>query len=454
MTLAIPIDTRFDFSLAAMNGTSIVGYGNFFGLGKRRHQLIAATLGLEFLPKRPGGFRLESSAMQGWFQPVSGFNQGSVNDAERSKGIGFRVLATDASQRFRLETGFTRSQFFNPADALLNQGQQTLDVRPLWRNARYLDTAYDLFKDFAITKEKKLNLTVNFKHERVDPLFKSLGASTQADKIQNEFLVNGSLGEVTAQYAHQRFNDNLAGIPSILKSNTRLHTLSVSVPMASLFGTPEKPARLLPTASYNFNRTYQFGAAIPVNGGFEFDLASIPDQISTNQGVSADWQFEKWKLGYRFNRSFQNNRQAGNADADLSNMTNGFTVGITPAPTIDLNVDFNADSAGDKLARATNRTWSVAPNVNWRMNQKMSIAATMSFALAGDAAETKRNQNASFDIQYSYQFARERDRWRKVAGQFNIRYSNQYSSARDFVADLNDLRKNQTLFAQFSLTFF
>src|SRR5205823_14682343 len=33
ITVTVPITKRFDFSVAAMNGTSVVGYGNFFGLG-------------------------------------------------------------------------------------------------------------------------------------------------------------------------------------------------------------------------------------------------------------------------------------------------------------------------------------------------------------------------------------------------------------------------------------
>jgi hypothetical protein len=61
ITVTVPITKRFDFSVAALNGTNIVGYGNFFGLGRSKHQLQAATLGVEFLPKRPGGLRLEFS---------------------------------------------------------------------------------------------------------------------------------------------------------------------------------------------------------------------------------------------------------------------------------------------------------------------------------------------------------------------------------------------------------
>src|SRR5207244_9617816 len=61
MTLSMPLSSSFDVSVAAMNGSAVVGFDNFFGLAKRRHQLLAGTIGVEFLPKRPGCFRLETA---------------------------------------------------------------------------------------------------------------------------------------------------------------------------------------------------------------------------------------------------------------------------------------------------------------------------------------------------------------------------------------------------------
>ena len=66
ITLTVPITKRFDFSVAAMNGTSVVGYDNFFGLGKSKHQLQSATIGVELIPKRPGGLRLEFSGVSAY----------------------------------------------------------------------------------------------------------------------------------------------------------------------------------------------------------------------------------------------------------------------------------------------------------------------------------------------------------------------------------------------------
>ncbi|HET8674509.1 MAG TPA: hypothetical protein VFO63_01880, partial [Blastocatellia bacterium] len=301
MMITIPLGNRADFSLSAMNGTSIVGYGNFFGIDKPRHQLLSATLGFEMLPTRPGGLRVELSALNGWVQPLNSFSQGSVNDAERSRGLGFRVLATDPAQRLKLDAGLARSSFTSPSDPLLDQGREIAPFPSVTRNARYLDATYDILKDLALTKERRINLSIALRHERVDPLYRSLGAQAQADKVSNDLSLTGSIGEISTQFAHLRFNDNLKEIPSILKSLTRGNTFNLSVPLSSIIGDAQKPTSFWPRLSYNFNRIHQFGAAIPVRGGFELDPASVPDQVGTVLGLSADWQIEKWRVGYRLN---------------------------------------------------------------------------------------------------------------------------------------------------------
>jgi hypothetical protein len=446
MMMSLPVGKRGDFSITAMNGSTIVGFGNFFGLDKRKHQLLSGTLGYEMLAKRPGGFRIEAGVLDGWLLPVTGFTEGSINDAQRSEGVAFRVIASDPSQRFKLDGGYTRSKFFNPADPLLNQDANVRDVPPISRNAFYLDASGDILKDVALTKEKKLNLTLGFKFELVDPLFRSLGASTQADKVSNEFSLVSAIGDVSAQFTHVRFNDNLARIPSILTSLTRADTLVIGVPLVSLFGNPQKPSPLFPRVGYNFNQTRSFGEAVPVNGGFEQDPASIPDQISTNQGLTADWQIQKWRLGYRLSHSLVNNRQLGSELADSVTLVNGVAVGVSPVASLDLNLDINVESANNIGARTIDRTLRLAPTINWRIGKKSTIASNFSTTLAKDDARTKRNSNIEFDVQWTHQFAFfENDRFRKMQGQFSIRYANRYARNINFLAPEIDLQKNAIL---------
>src|SRR5262249_35293964 len=137
LSLSQPLGKQADLSIAAMNGTSIVGWGNFFGLVRRDHQIVSGKLGYEVIENRPGRLRLEASLLSGSLLPLSNFNQNQINDAEKSHGFGFRVIATDKAQRMQLDAGITRSQSINPHDPFLDPTQSALGVRPRTSNAHY-----------------------------------------------------------------------------------------------------------------------------------------------------------------------------------------------------------------------------------------------------------------------------------------------------------------------------
>ena len=230
-----------------MNSANVVGFDNFFGLDNRRHRMHSAVLGLEAFKSRPGGLRFEAGALDAWFTSNrQNFNQSNINDAERNRGYSARLLAKNKSERARLDGGFTGSASTTPTTRCSIRAPPVQSSRAETRSARYVDAGYDLFKDFVFKRApapsvadgaqtapaqqdasqpavepKKFNLTVNFRHERVDPLFRSIGASTQADLFRNEAEFAGSYGELNFTAAHARFNDNLAGIRTILRANTR-----------------------------------------------------------------------------------------------------------------------------------------------------------------------------------------------------------------------------------------
>jgi hypothetical protein len=454
LTLSIPLGKRSDFSLAAMNGSSVVGWSNFFGLDRRKHQILSATLGFEFIGDRPGGLRLEAGAMHGSLQPIAGFNQGVINDAEQSKGGSLRLLATDKAQRFKLDAGFTRSLFNNPADSLLNQNQTVVPVKETTRSARYLDASVALLKDLKLSEKKTANLTLSIRHERVDPLFRSVAATTQADRLQNEVELTGALGEITVAASHQQFNDNLANIPSLLRTQSRRYAGAVSVPLASLMAGQSSRSMWLPRLAYNLNRIHQFGHAFPLNAGFN-DPSQIPDQVSSNHDFISEWQFPKWRLAYRFNQSYQDNRQLGRSLADLRNQIHGATLGLSPHTAFDLNFDLNIEDAKSFETSRIDRTLRAGLNTNWRMTPRMTINVTASNTLAGDLARRfTRNRSTEFDMQWSYQFTRGETGWRKVQGQFFIRYSDRYARTLDFMFGLDSLTRLKTLNGGLNFVFF
>lgn len=465
LSFTVPLGKRSDLSLAAMNGTNTVGWSNFFGLSRRKHQILSATLGFELLKQRPGGLRLEAAALHGSLLPVAGFNQGVINDAEQSKGASLRIAATDKAQRLKLDAGFTRSRFDNPVDPLLNQNLPVVPVRETARNAHYLDASYALLKDLKLSEKKTANLTLNIRHERVAPLFRSVAASAQADRMQNEIEMTGAIGEITATVSHQRFHDNLADIPSLMKTLSRRYAVMVSIPLASFrIIRPDRadqssqtdqavPSVWLPRLAYNMNRIHQFGLAFPLNAGFD-SASQVPDQISTNHEFVSEWQLPKWRLSYRFNRSFQDNRQPGRAVADLRNLINGFTFGLTPHAVFDLNFDLNLESAANFEMSRTDRTLRAGINTNWHVTPRMTLNAIVSNTLAGDLARTTRNRNTEFDLQWSYQFTRGETGWRKMRGQFFIRYADRYARTRDFAFGLDNLTRLKTLNSGINFVFF
>jgi hypothetical protein len=476
----MPINSRVDVGLVAMNATNIVGWSNFFGVAKRRHSLFGGVIGLELL-KRPGGLRVEGGVIDAWFTSNrQNFNQTNVNDAERSRGLSARLLAKDKTERARLDAGFTRSQFVNPEDPLLNQnagGASVAPSRQVTRSARYVDASLDLLKDFsfavirpdasaqatqdaqnaqAAVEPKKFNLTLNVRHERVDPLFKSIGASAQPDLQQNQVEFVGSFGELSFTAAHARLNDNLAGIQTILRTNTRRAAFAVNTPLLGLFSL--RPAALpnpfLPRVGYTFERVRASADFIPIGGGFD-QPGAIPDQANVNQTFTSEWQFKQFRVAYTLNHSLQDNRAVGRERADLQNFTHGVTVGWNPLTTLEINFDVNFEDANNREQAATNRTLRFGFNANWQVSVRQSASVTFATVGAGDLARTNDSRNVELDLQWNYRLTRESEnRFRKAQVNYFIRYSNRFARTNNFLENVNALTKLQTFNTGLNFIFF
>ena len=455
--ITVPFLKRFDVSAAAMNGTQLVGYNNFLGLSRSKHQMWSSTIGFELFPKRPGGLRVEVGWLSAYFQPINGVNRGVITDLQRSHGVSLRLIASNKDGRFHFDGGFTRSLFASPIDTTLNQGTNTVAVPALARNAQYLDASYDILRNYSLSKTKKVNLNVAFREENVAPLFRSLGASTQADKIQYEVALNGSLNEISAQFSYLNFHDNLRNIPSILRSLTGNTHFSLAAPAGALLfwlGPDQQKSAWLPRIAYSFNRTHQFGAAVPVNGGFEIDPASVPNFFGTNQTFSADWQIKKYTIGYNLNHSFQDNEQRGRERADQGVLVNTGRFGLALNSKLNLNIDLSSESSANRETGRIDRTYRLGPGLSWQFSRHMSLSANLANTIAGDAANTSHSRNTEFDGSWIYRFQKGKEGLRKISGQFFIRYANTYARSLDSILVSNTLRKNQTLTANLGVTFF
>ncbi len=452
ITVTVPAGTQNELSFAAMNGTSIVGYDNFVGVTRRKHNVLSTSFAREFFKERPNGLRVEFSVMRGSLLPLTNLNQGAVNDAEKSLGFGFRVLGSDTKQRLRYETGITRSRFTNPVDPQLEQGQTVVAVKETWRTARFAEISFDFIQGIKLWKEKKLKLTGTYRHEEVEPLFRSIGASTQADKHQNQFEVSASFGEMSFVYGNLRDRDNLAAIASILKTLNRRNNMSFAIPLNSFF-TPAKPRKWLPQVSYTYDHLHQFGAAIPGNSDFN-DPSQIPDQHSYAQAFNAQWQIsDRLGFGYKHTRAFQDNRQPGRERADFRSSVHGITLATKPTSDIDLNLDFTREQQANLEQLRIDQTFRIGTRAVWRTPfiKNSAFSANLSTTVAGDTGNFNDARNVEFDVQWAYRFTLGKKKFRKLDTQFFIRYANRYGSTVDRLLFANAFNKTEAF--NFGLSF-
>jgi hypothetical protein len=453
--VTVPVGKQNEVIVTALNGSSIVGFDNFLGVTRAKHNVLGVTFAREFIKERPGGLRLEVTAIHGSLLPINGFNQRSITDAEKSFGGAVRLQFTDKKGRMRIDGGVTRSRFTNPPDPSLAQGQTLTPIRPVTRDARFIEVSYDFLQGLKLWKERKLKVTGTFRHEEIQPLFKSVVAFTQADKEQNQFEVTAGFGDINFTVGNLRDRDNLRRIPSILETLGRRHNLVFSLPLTTLFDQ-SKPNKWLPHLGYTYDHFHQFGAFLPVNGDFR-DASQVPDQHSFAHNFSADWTLsEKLRFGYRFNRSFQDNRQPGREKADFLNEVHATTVGTQFGKNVDINFDVSHERATNFEQPQTNGTFRVGTNLTWRdaVVKNLTFNSDFSTTLAGDHENTNRSKNIEFDAQLAYRFEFGKEKFKKIGAQFFVRYANRYGDQFNRLFFLNNLNKTQVFNMGMTFNFF
>lgn len=444
VSVTVPVGKQNEVSFAAMNGTSIVGFDNFIGITRGKHSVLSASFAREFIKENPGGLRTEFTVFRGSILPLTNFNQGEVNDAEKSFGFGFKAIGNSFKERLRYEVGFTRSRFINPADKLLEQDFTVTKIKELWRMARYAEASFDFIQDLKLWKEKSLKLTGTFRHEEIQPLFRSIGASTQADRRQNQFEIMGNFGEMNFTYGNLRDRDNLGDIVSILKTLNRRQNTIFSLPLNSFF-SPDKPKKWLPQISYSYDYVHQFGAFLPVNGEFA-DVSQVPNQYTHNQTFNAVWQLsDKFNFNYRYNRAFQDNRQIGRDRADFRSLVNSVSVGTKPLSSLDFDIELAREDSQNLEQPRTDQTFRLGTRLTWRTPfiKNSTFNANLSATLAGDTNNFTDSRNAEFDIQWAYKFGFGSKKFKKTEAQFFIRYANRYGNTIDRIFFVNNFNKTQ-----------
>lgn len=412
-----------DLTLAAVNGTAIVGYDNIVGIGDGDHRIVSGTIGVELMPSRRGGLRVAASLMDGAVVPLTNVNQGAVRDPEESRGVGVQVTSTDARGRFVLDAGVARSRFSNPRDPSAPAGVAIVPVRETTRDARYLDVSYALLQGARLGEAALGTVTAGFRHSRVDPLYRSVSLPVRADLEQNAFDLTTSLGAFTSRASYERTRDNLAEIGSVLTTRSRQFVWSSALPLQTFRGASARAAAW-PTLSYALTRMHQFGDGLPTGGLFD-SLSQVPDQVSLDQSLGVVWQGATWRGGYGWNRSLQDNRQPGRDRADLLNVVHSFNLGVMASTKFDAGVEFAFEDADVQELARTDVTRRVSVNVLWRPATRTSLAAVVTRNRLEDNPRTSERRTTDVNFTFTQGVAFLPRHPNRLQGQFFVRYVRQ-----------------------------
>ncbi|MBT8336914.1 MAG: hypothetical protein KJO11_09940, partial [Gemmatimonadetes bacterium] len=443
-TLAVHPDDRLDLSLATIHGNQEVGWGDLLGGTQSEHRVVTGAVGIEALSD-PGALRVELTGMSGSILPLAGFNQGVVNDAEKSRGLGVRVQANALDRRVRLDAGIARSTFENPDDPELAQGLDLVAVEEESHAARYLDASFDVLRDLMLGDRRSARLTLGVRHERVDPLYRSLGAYASADRLNNHVDLQADVAGIGLQANWGGSRNNLDDVGSILTAKTRRRGVTVRVPLGRIL---EKPSSWMPELDATVDRTHQFGEGTPQDGGFE--PSHIPDQISLDQSASAQWSFEKLALSYRWNRSEQDNRQVGREAADFVGIRHTLDVQVTAWSRVQAGVDVGLELMRDLGQETRDETIRYGFNVSWQVFDRSALSLRFSDTTTEDDAASRGRGNSSIDAQWSSVLPY----LERLEGQYFLRYTRNVSDSFDTTFDFADERRSWWLDLGLNFTFF
>jgi hypothetical protein len=362
-----------------------------------------------------------------------------------------QLSASTPSQRLRGTAGYSRSRFDNPnRDAELQGGASVVPVQRETRGARYVELNAGLLQNARLPKLFATTLTAGYRHERVDPLYRSVAAFVQADHLQNAFDLGGNLGALSVQFGHTRGNDNLDRLASVLTTHTRTSTAVATLPTAGLFRVRHGIA-WWPQLSYGLNRTHQFGGGVPANS--DFTATHVPDQVSAVHDASAAWQGQRWRFQYRYNRSDQDNRQVGRERADLEGAASTLSIGVAARANLDLSVDASEERQSNRELVQRTRVRRLGGSASWRATPLTTLTAVGSTNLSSDDPST----NDSDSDEARFELTRGFDLWRNrggggTRGQLFLRYANQSSSLRQLSLEAPGLPPVRTVRAVWTLS--
>jgi hypothetical protein len=398
-TVALPHGLQFGAASSA--ASEIVGWDDPLGIARPSHRVFLGTIGFEAIPSRPGLLRLALSALDGSRQPTTSFQQGAVTDREESRGTGAQLTAADPTGRAHLTLGLARSRFTNPADSALSGGASLVAVRPETRGARFGELRVDVLRG-ARVGPAATTLAVTARHQRVDPQYRSIGATLQADRNEDAIETTATLDALQLQYSLGRARDNLARISSLLTTRTTTRSVNAALPMAQLLRA-SAGAWWWPQATATWLAVDQRGDGIPPDGGFRL-ASQVPNQQAGNLTTALSWQRAIGSVSLHYNRAGVDNRLPDGASSNLVTGVAGATFALTLSPSLTVNTDLSSETVHDVTRGFHAHTRRVGVQGDWRPIGHTTLTGALSIAGNEDPAATRQARNVDVQLEASQGF--------------------------------------------------
>jgi len=447
-TVTLPLGRPAELAVAAVSGSQIVGWDNPLGLDQSAHRIVVGTLGLELEPSRPGALRAEASFLDGSVLPLPNYNQGVVRDAAKSRGFGLRLAGNGGSGRLRLEASLARSRFEIAPDPALESGLPIAPETPAQADARYARAEVDALA-LGAGGRLPFTFTVTGQHERLDPLYRSVGVQAQADLQQNALGAGLRLGEGSMLFVHLAGRDNLGRVPSILTTLTRQDNLEVSLPLGTLLTAQGQPA--LPLLSYSLARVRQSGAGLPPDS--DFAPGHVPDQVSVSHAAGAQWQFATTSLAYNLTASRQDNRQPGREAADFAQQTHQLSFGFVREERLDASLEVQVERSENLELRQSDRLRRIGVNLKPRLPNGLGATAVLSASWSDATGAERTGSNLEADLQAYWRSGLRTGRKAPSASVF-VRWATRRAQARDPLLQVSDDRAAWQVSAGINLSAF
>lgn len=444
---------RADLTLAALNGNSIVGFDNPLGVGTRNNRLWVATVGAE-LARQAGAARVEALAVSGTRQARTGFAQGQVNDVERGHGVSLRFASAVPGSRVRFDAGLARNRFEAPGDPLLAQGATLVPLGARSSDAAYVDTGYELLRPGAEAGKNQGRLTATYRFERVDPLFRPIGApeAVRADVLLHTAELSGGWGALLGQVAHTWAHDNLGRVASLLTTDTGTTIANVALPLGAVRTGSPPSTPWWPLVTYTLNRTSQVGGAIPADGGFASE-AQVPDQRNALQTLRSDWTFARVRFGYAAAHTLVDNRQPGRERADFDTFAQTGSLGFTAGTALDLGLEIGRERVRSVEAGSSALTRRIAVNGSWRPTSRATIILAATRTSLRDPAASEGDIDDVM-LEGSHTIAMPRMAGSRPRARVFTRWTWQSADIVQILFGATQVRRNWTLATGLSLSVF